>query len=116
MDFVSEEAGNAGRNAALYINNNGEDKIPEEIKITLSPQNGVRYTVPSEIRIGHMAEEQLVRFRVGNVYKNCYIRAYLDGETDLFQKKTGGSTRRDGTDQIEKRAASFHSGRKTETG
>ena len=69
VDFVSEEAGNAGRNAALYINNNGEDKIPEEIKITLSPQNGVRYTVPSEIRIGHMAEEQLVRFRVGNVYK-----------------------------------------------
>ena len=42
VDFVSEEAGNAGRNAALYINNNGEDKIPEEIKITLSPQNGVR--------------------------------------------------------------------------
>mgnify|MGYP000420587863 FL=1 len=38
MDFVSEEAGNAGRNAALYINNNGEDKIPEEMKITLSPQ------------------------------------------------------------------------------
>ena len=50
-------------------------ELPEEIKITLSPQNGVRYTVPSEIRIGHMAEEQLVRFRVGNVYKNCYIRA-----------------------------------------
>ena len=86
-DFVSEEAGNAGRNAALYINNNGEDKIPEEIKITLSPQNGVRYTVPSEIRIGHMAEEQLVRFRVGNVYKNCYIRAYLDGERIFSRKK-----------------------------
>ena len=87
VDFVSEEAGNAGRNAALYINNNGEDKIPEEIKITLSPQNGVRYTVPSEIRTGHMAEEQLVRFRVGNVYKNCYIRAYLDGERIFSRKK-----------------------------
>lgn len=87
VDFVSEEAGNAGRNAALYVNNNGEDKIPEEIKITLSPQNGVRYTVPSEIRIGHMAEEQLVRFRVGNVYKNCYIRAYLDGERIFSRKK-----------------------------
>ena len=87
VDFVSEEAGNAGRNAALYINNNGEDKIPEEMKITLSPQNGVRYTVPSEIRTGHMAEEQLVRFRVGNVYKNCYIRAYLDGERIFSRKK-----------------------------
>ena len=61
VDFVSEEAGNAGRNAALYVNNNGEDKIPEEIKITLSPQNGVRYTVPSEIRIGHMAEEDVYK-------------------------------------------------------
>lgn len=100
VDFVSEEAGNAGRNAALYIHNNGEEEIPEEIKITLSPKNGVRYTVPSEIRIGHMAEEQLVRFRVGNVYKNCYIRAYLM-ENGSFQK-TGGSTRRDGTDQTEK--------------
>lgn len=87
VDFVSEEAGNAGRNAALYINNNGKDKIPEEIKITLSPKNGVRYTVPSEIRTGHMAEEQLVRFRVGNVYKNCYIRAYLDGERIFSRKK-----------------------------
>ena len=87
VDFVSEEAGNAGRNAALYIHNNGEEEIPEEIKITLSPKNGVRYTVPSEIRIGHMAEEQLVRFRVGNVYKNCYIRAYLDGERIFSRKK-----------------------------
>lgn len=91
-----------------------KDKIPEEMKITLSPQNGVRYTVPSEIRIGHMAEEQLVRFRVGNVYKNCYIRAYLDGER-IFSEKTGGSTGE--MEQIKlKRAASFHSGRKTETG
>ena len=87
MDFVSEEAGNAGRNAALYINNNGEDKIPEEIKITLSPKNGVRYTVPSEIRIGHMAEEQLVRFRVGNVYKKLLHPCISGWRTDLFQKK-----------------------------
>ncbi len=43
--------------------------------------------MPSEIRTGHMAEEQLVRFRVGNVYKNCYIRAYLDGERIFSRKK-----------------------------
>ena len=115
VDFVSEEAGNAGRNAALYINNNGEDRIPEEIKITLSPQNGVRYTVPSEIRIGHMAEEQLV----ASAWEMCIklLHPGISGwRTDLFQKETGGSARRDGTDQTEKRAASFHSGRKTETG
>ena len=34
-----------------------------------------------------MAEEQLVRFRVGAVYKNCHIRAYLDGERVFSRKK-----------------------------
>jgi Thioredoxin reductase len=80
LDLVSEEAGTAGRSAASNLNNHGEDKIPVEIKITLSPQNGVRNTVPSEIRIGHMAEEQPVWSRQGNVYKKVYLRAYLEAD------------------------------------
>lgn len=86
VDFVSEEAANAGKNAAAYVN--GEEKSDkEDSNIILSPENGVRYTVPSQIRVGHMAEEQLVRFRVGAVYKNCYIRVYLDGERVFSRKK-----------------------------
>ena len=42
---------------------------------------------PSGMAYDTMAEEQLVRFRVGNVYKNCYIRAYLDGERIFSRKK-----------------------------
>ena len=86
VDFVSEEAGNAGKNAARYVLNRETEKDQKETKINLVPENGVRYTVPSEIRTGHMAEEQLIRFRVGDVYKNCYIRAYLDGE-QIFSRK-----------------------------
>lgn len=67
--------------------NRETEKDQKEAKINLVPENGVRYTVPSEIRTGHMAEEQLIRFRVDDVYKNCYIRAYLDGEQIFFRKR-----------------------------
>lgn len=86
VDFVSEEAGTAGKNAAGYVLGWETEKNPKETKITLISENGVRYTVPSEIRMRHMTEEQLIRFRVGDVYKNCYIRAYLDGE-QIFSRK-----------------------------
>lgn len=87
VDFVSEEAANAGKNAAAYVLAGEKKDDSGEKKLTLSPENGVRYTVPSEIRLSHMADEQLVRFRVGAVYKNCYIRAYLDGERVFSRKK-----------------------------
>ena len=87
VDFVSEEAANAGRNAAAYVLEGEKKDDSGEMKLTLSPENGVRYTVPSEIRLSHMADEQLVRFRVDAVYKNCYIRAYLDGERVFSRKK-----------------------------
>ena len=87
VDFVSEEAANAGRNAAAYVLEGEKKDDSGEMKLTLSPENGVRYTVPSEIRLSHMVDEQLVRFRVGAVYKNCYIRAYLDGERVFSRKK-----------------------------
>ena len=48
---------------------------------------GVRYTVPSVIRIEHMAKELTVRFRVGGVYKNCYISCYLGKERIIHRKR-----------------------------
>lgn len=86
VDFVSEEAAAAGKNAAAYIKagavklNNGKD-------IALKATDGVRYTVPVTINPERMEENITVRFRVGNVYKNCYIRAYLDGERIFSRKK-----------------------------
>ena len=58
-----------------------------EKEIILFSEKGVRYTVPSVIRPDHMPEELTVRFRVGGVYKNCYISCYLDGERILHCKR-----------------------------
>lgn len=84
VDFVSEEAAAAGKNAARYILGN-TDSVSEEIPII--PTAGVRYSVPSTIRISRMEETLKVRFRVGAVYKNCYISVYLDEERVIHKKR-----------------------------
>lgn len=94
VDFVSEEAAAAGRNAAAYVKtdksaNNAAEKqdAAAEQEICLIPTSGVRYTVPSTIRTLHMDEHLTVRFRVGNVYKNCYVNAYFDDERVIHRKR-----------------------------
>lgn len=86
VDFVSEEAAAAGKNAATYIKEKYRNDQPQRM-ITLEPQNGVRYTVPTTIRPAQMPEELIVRFRVGAVYKNCYISCYFDDERILHKKR-----------------------------
>ena len=97
VDFVSEEAAMAGKNAAAYIKKQytkdqqeSVDEKPDQISksIILEPQNGVRYTVPTTIRPDQMPEELTIRFRVGAVYKNCYISCYFDDERILHKKRT----------------------------
>ena len=78
VDFVSEEAAAAGRNAARYVQG-GEPQSAGQV-IQLQPVNGVRYTVPCTIDPEKMDDTQIVRFRVGNVYKNMAIGVYFDGE------------------------------------
>ncbi|MBO5246296.1 MAG: FAD-dependent oxidoreductase [Eubacterium sp.] len=86
VDFVSEEAAAAGRNAAAYVKAGGT--LGEKSKeIPLIATDGVRYTVPKMLHINRMADEQIVRFRVGAVYKNCYISAYLNGERIIHRKR-----------------------------
>ena len=94
VDFVSEEAKIAGRNAAEYVKNLQSDTDDEEksskedaADITLNPVEGVRYTVPSTINPAHMDENLIVRFRVGGVYKNCYVSAYFDDERVIHKKR-----------------------------
>ena len=89
VDFVSEEAAAAGKNAADYIKWQQPVEVPEQKQnrtIILESRNGVRYTVPAVIRPERMSEEMTVRFRVGAVYKNCYISCYFDEETCSSQK------------------------------
>lgn len=68
VDYVSEEAGNAGMHAAAYISGSQSENCDEGIPIRA--EGGIRYTVPSLIRPSHMQELQTVRFRVDNVYKD----------------------------------------------
>lgn len=84
VDYVSEEAAVAGKNAARYILS-GRAGGGYEIK--LNPTDGVRYSVPSNINPERMDDKLTVRFRVGNVYKNCYISAYFDDERIIHKKK-----------------------------
>jgi len=84
VDYVSEEAAAAGRAAAKYV---GEDETADAGKtLTLKPAGGVRYTVPSTIRPEHMPDTLTVRFRVGNIYKNCYVSVYF-GDTRVQHRK-----------------------------
>lgn len=85
VDYVSEEAAAAGRAAAQYVS--GDEAQEEGKVITLKPTGGVRYTVPSTIRPEHMADLLTVRFRVGNVYKNCYLSVYFGDERVQHRKK-----------------------------
>lgn len=84
VDFVSEEAATAGKNAACYVKN---ERMKSGISIPIKAENGVRYTVPSRIDPERMEEKQIVRFRVGKVYKNCRICAFLDGEQIISRKR-----------------------------
>ncbi len=84
VDFVSEEAYQAGKNAVSYINN---VDIKGETLINLFAKDGVRYTVPQSIDPKRMADKVTVRFRVGNIYKNKYVSLYIDDERISKKKK-----------------------------
>ena len=85
VDFVSEEAAAAGRNAAAFIL---EGKKVEGKSLPIKGIDGVRYTVPVAIRPEALDAEGTVtiRFRVGNVYTNKRIVVYA-GETKIFSRK-----------------------------
>ena len=84
VDFVSQEATNAGKNAAKYIKE-GKQAASKELEIL--PVDGVRYTVPKYIRPEVMDDTLTVRFRVGQVFKNCAIATYFGDELISKRKR-----------------------------
>lgn len=84
VDFVSQEAQAAGKHAAEYVLN-GKKTVGKDVAI--KAENGVRYTVPSMINPERMDENHTVRFRVGDVYKNCFVSVYLKDERILHRKR-----------------------------
>ncbi len=87
VDFVSEEAKSAGKNAAKYIQESGIARGVAERSIPINVGEGVRYTVPETIHVKRMEDCLTVRFRVGNVYRNCFLSVYLDEERVIHRKK-----------------------------
>ncbi len=83
VDYVSNEADNAGKGVAKYLKQGNLRK--ESIKI--ETKNGVRYSIPSYIDVEHMDDSLLVRFRVANVYKDKYVTITKNGEVLRKTKK-----------------------------
>ncbi len=87
VDYVSEEAENAGKNAARYVL--GSDKASEVSKkaVEIIPGKGVRYTVPSFINVDRMDDILTIRFRVRDIYKDSYVNVYLNDERIIHRKR-----------------------------
>lgn len=83
VDFVSQEAAAAGKNAAKYLENGGIPSHP----IPMEASGGIRYTVPAAVDPERMEEKLTLRFRVGGVLKNRTVAVYLDGERVLARKR-----------------------------
>lgn len=87
VDYVSEEAGYAGKHAAGYILKRETAENVSQNEIVIKPEGGVRYTVPSTIRPERMEDVQVIRFRVGNVYRDKILAVYCDGKKIRNLKK-----------------------------
>lgn len=84
VDYVSGEAELAGKNAAAYVQGTLMQAGKE---IPLKGENGVRYTVPCTVDKDRMAEKQVVRFRVGNVYRDSFLCVYYNDKCMSRAKK-----------------------------
>ena len=104
VDYVSEEAAQAGKHASEYIarvssegsagadaqkkepadNNSSpagtDGQVPEQDNdlVRVNAEGGIRYTVPQILRPSHMSDFTTVRFRVGAIYKDVDVVAYAD--------------------------------------
>lgn len=85
VDYVSEEAGRAGANAARFVKGELEAGDGKEIQIIAT--EGARYTVPRHINVAKMDKLLTVRFRVGAVFKDSYISVYYNEERVMHRRK-----------------------------
>ena len=85
VDYVSEDANLAGKNAAAYVKKETAGEETKEVR--LEALNGVRYTVPQSLDIRNMNDQVVVRFRVADVYKDRFISVYYGDERVSKRKK-----------------------------
>ena len=87
VDYVSEEASLAGRSAAAYIAECGDEAAAELPRIPVEFGGGIRYTVPSFVAPSRIGKWLKIRFRVGDVMTNRRVVLYLDGKAALTKKR-----------------------------
>ena len=81
VDFVSEEAEQAGTNAARYL----REGLPAiEEPVTISPVNGIRYAMPQKVS---GKEDFTISLRVTNPGQNQYVAVRADGRKIARRKK-----------------------------
>ncbi len=81
VDYVSQEAALAGKNAAGYLQGPSNEKLTEGEsgnEIGIRPGKGVRYTVPHKIMYKDMEDKVIIRFRTDNIYEKCKLAMYFD--------------------------------------
>ncbi|MCR1843052.1 NAD(P)/FAD-dependent oxidoreductase [Murimonas intestini] len=83
VDYVTQESEEAGKAAARYI----KSGLKRGAAVEVEAAGGVRYTVPSSIQPENAEDKIVVRFRVGDVYKDSWISVYYDKERILHRKK-----------------------------
>lgn len=84
VDYVSEESARAGRSAARYVKASSSGTGPV---IQITNGNGVRYTVPSFVRVSELDSDLVIRFRSVGVYKDSYIDVSIDGVRSIHRRK-----------------------------
>ncbi len=83
VDNVSMEAFEAAKYAVDYVNGLTKEKV----LMPVTPEKGVRYTVPQFIDKAADRESIEIKFRSDDVYKNNYVRVYADDER-IFNHKS----------------------------
>lgn len=83
VDYVSQEAAGAGRNAARYVKGG---MGTAGAGIPLAPAGAVRYTVPCTVDPARMEAETVVRFRVGRNMRKAVVTLKA-GERELLRRK-----------------------------
>lgn len=88
VDYVSEEAARAGQQAAAFLKQcrAASDADSSEPSVSLIPAGGVRYTVPQLVRLSHVDDTLLVRFRVSQVYRDATLSVFAD-DVCIFSRK-----------------------------
>lgn len=85
VDYVSEEAQQAGKHAAAYVQGQGQREVQGR-EIPLKPQGAARYTVPMSLSPQRMGEETVIRFRVGRNIRKGVVKVFGDDKL-LYSRK-----------------------------